>query len=229
MNREQAIQQASYVCDELYRRGWTEAVGGNVSIRLSGGETLVTASGCRIGDVSGDPERCLGVLNAQGEPVWGFSGGGRPTSELGSHMQTLAMLEADGRPERAMLHCHPSAILALGTTVTVEMTDENLTELLWSMHTECGLIFPRGVGYLGGMIPGSDELGAATAEKFATRDLVFWRHHGLAAVGESLIAAYDRIDMAEKAADIALRAMMAGGINVRLDDAIVQATRAMAK
>ncbi len=217
------------MCDELYRRGWVEAIGGNVSQRLDGGETLVSASGCRLADVSTDPERCLGVLDAQGDVAWGFVGGGKPTSELGSHLQTLAMLEPSGRSERAMLHCHPPAILALGTTVTVEMTSENLTELLWSMHTECGLIFPRGVGYVGGMIPGSDELGAATAEEFATRDLVFWRHHGLAAVGETLIDAYDRIDLAEKAADIALRAMMASGINTRLDSTIIQATRNMAK
>ncbi len=228
MNREQAIQQASYVCDELFRRGWVETIGGNVSLRLDGGEILVTTSGCRIADVSSAPQRCLGVIDSQGEIVWGFAGGGRPTSELGSHLQTLDMLEADDRPERAMLHCHPPAILALGT-VLGELTGDALTELLWSMHTECGLIFPLGVGALGAMVPGSDELGAATAEQFATRDLVFWPHHGLAAVGKSLVDAYDRIDMAEKAATIALTAMQAGGINSKLPDSIVQATRAMAK
>ncbi|MBT3279646.1 MAG: hypothetical protein HN909_06945 [Phycisphaerales bacterium] len=228
MNQEQAMSQAAYVCDELYRRGWTEAIGGNVSLRMECGGTLVTVSGCRIADVSSDPQRCLGVVDSQGEVVSGFAGGGCPTSELGSHLTTLNMLEADGRCERAMLHCHPPAILALGVTLG-EMTGEALTELLWSMHTECGLIFPRGVGALGAMVPGSEELGAKTAEQFKTRDLVFWPHHGLAAIGKTLVEAYDRIDMAEKAAGIALAALQASGINSKLPEAIVNATRAMAK
>jgi rhamnulose-1-phosphate aldolase len=52
---------------------------------------------------------------------------------------------------------------------------------------------------------GTNEIGAATAEKMQTARLVVWAQHGIYGAGKNLDETFGLIETAEKAADIYLK------------------------
>jgi rhamnulose-1-phosphate aldolase len=69
-------------------------------------------------------------------------------------------------------------------------------------------------------------LGIATAEAMSRRNLAVWQYHGICGSGRNLDEAFGRIDVAEKAADICLRVMAAGGAKQTLTDEQLRAIAA---
>jgi len=222
-------------CTDMYARGWDERNGGNVSVLLDDAELmeyldtenvlrtvptgfaapalegrsfLVTGAGRYFRNVRYDPAGNLGVVRlADGgrsaELLWGLTGGGRPTSELPAHMMSHAVrLERDAA-HRVVMHCHPDNLLAM--TYVHELDERAFTRTLWQMETECILVFPEGVNVLPWMLCGTNEIGAATAEKLRTARLVVWAQHGVYGAGRDLDEAFGLIETAEKAAAVYLK------------------------
>ena len=80
---------------------------------IAGKIFIVTGSGKYFKNVDRDPELNLGIVriseNGQdAELLWGFSDGGRPTSEFPAHLMShMARLAVD--PEnRVVMHTHPT-------------------------------------------------------------------------------------------------------------------------
>jgi rhamnulose-1-phosphate aldolase len=73
---------------------------------------------------------------------------------------------------------------------------------------------------------GSMDLGKATAEAMSHRNLAVWQFHGICSCGRNLDEAFGRIDVAEKAAEICLRVMAAGGAKQTLSDTQLRAIAA---
>jgi rhamnulose-1-phosphate aldolase len=220
-------------CTTMFRLGWNERNGGNISVMVDEGEAAeyldtkaslrnfdlppdtaelegkifaVTGTGSYFRNVEVDPERNLGLIriNRGGASLlWGYSGGGAPTSELSSHLRShIARLRQD-KGHRAVTHCHPVNTLAM--TFVHELEDRSFTRTLWKMMTECIIVFPEGVGVLPWMICGNDEIGRATAEKMAAYRICVWAQHGIFAAGKSLDEALGLIEAAEKSAEIYLK------------------------
>ncbi len=85
---------------------------------LDGKCFLVTGTGKYFKNVQYAPEVNLGIVRLadngrEAEVLWGFSGGGRFTSEFPAHMMShVARMKAD--PEnRVIMHCHPANLLAM--------------------------------------------------------------------------------------------------------------------
>ncbi len=210
---------------EIYRRGWAERNGGNLSMLLEDGFgglkplrsfpiasgagalegkcLLITGGGKYLKNVERDPEDALALLRLGkncAELLWGLKNGGRPSSELSAHLQShAARLEADPK-HRTVLHAHATHLVAL--TSVHELDDRALTKTLWSMCTECLLFFPDGVGVLPWMPCGTDEIGAATAEKMRSCRLVLWASHGAFAAGTGPDDALGLLEVADKAAEL---------------------------
>jgi rhamnulose-1-phosphate aldolase len=78
------------------------------------------------------------------------------------------------------------------------------------MHPEVKVVIPEGAGFVPYRLPGSDELGEATAKTFKNRRVVIWEKHGAVAAGKDASEAFDLIDTLNKSAQIYLACRAAG-------------------
>ena len=175
---------------------------------LDGRIFLVTGTGKYFKNVQYAPDINLGVIRianggTEAELLWGFSDGGKFTSELPAHMMShIARLKVDPA-NRVVMHCHPANLLAM--TYVHDLDEVKFTRTLWQMCTECILVFPDGVNVLPWMLCGTNVIGNATAEKMKTARLVVWAQHGIYGAGRDLDETYGLIETAEKAAEIYLK------------------------
>lgn len=222
----------------MYRLGWDERNGGNISYLLDEKEVaqyldlnhvirdipfagiqsssldakkvagkifLVTGTGKYFKNVEADPETNTGIIRiakdgSHAELLWGYKDGGRFTSELPAHLMShMARLAVD--PEnRVVMHCHPTNILAM--TYVHPLDEKAFSHTLWTMSTECVVVFPEGVGVLPWMLCGTDEIGVATAKKMHDFRIVLWTNHGIYGAGKTLDETFGLIETVEKAATI---------------------------
>lgn len=233
----------------MYRLGWDERNGGNISLLLekedeeyfheairefplgfscpdlAGKLFLVTGTGKYFKNVVTHPEECLGVIRIKedgvtGELLWGYADGGRPTSELPAHLMSHeSRLKVDPN-NRVVMHCHPTHLLAL--TYSLPLDSDVFTKTLWQMSTECIVVFPEGIEVLPWMLCGTEEIGRATAERFKYARLVVWSLHGIYACGKNLDETFGLIETVEKASQIYCLAAPIGIKNVIKDDELRQ-------
>ena len=175
---------------------------------LAGKYFLVTGTGKYFKNVQYDPAANLGLIRigADGktaELLWGYSDGGRFTSELPAHLMShMARLQVNP-DNRVVMHCHPANLLAM--TYVHDLSERAFTRTLWQMCTECIVVFPDGVNVLPWMVCGTNEIGEATAEKMATARLVVWAQHGIYGAGADLDETFGLIETAEKGAEIYMK------------------------
>lgn len=175
---------------------------------LAGKYFLVTGTGKYFKNVQYDPENNLGLIRLDGtgenaELLWGYSDGGRMTSEFPAHMMSHAARLRKDPANRVVMHCHPVNLLAMSYVHSLDEVE--FTRTLWQMCTECIVVFPEGVNVLPWMLCGTNEIGIATAEKMETARLVMWAQHGIYGAGKDLDETFGLIETAEKAAEVYLR------------------------
>jgi rhamnulose-1-phosphate aldolase len=238
---EPILREFADVAGHLWGLGWAEASAGNISAdvtalikapltrgrtgqnlpvplpALAGRRFLVTATGSRFRDFCTSPEDkvCLVEVAGGGDHInWNslvFTARGlNPTSELTSHLAIHAILRQQGSSSRAILHTHPTHLAALSHLKRCAEADE-LNRLLWTTHPEAKIFAPRGATLLPYLLPGSSELGAATARAVRSgADTVLWRYHGCIAHASDPSTALDRIHVLDKAAKMVLLCMASG-------------------
>lgn len=186
--------------------GW-KPIGTSVPA-LSGEYFLVTGSGKYFQNVMRDPEDsvCIIEVGADGENyriVWGLVNGGRPTSELPSHLMNLEVKKKQDEKYRVVYHCHAANIIAL--TFVLPLKDEVFTRELWEMATECPVVFPSGIGVVEWMVPGGRDIAVATSRLMERYDVAVWAHHGLFCAGEDFDLTFGLAHTVEKAAEILVK------------------------
>jgi rhamnulose-1-phosphate aldolase len=192
---------------------------------------LVSGTGRFLRNVEIAPEKNMGVIEIdyKGESyqlLWGFEPTGAPTSELPAHLMShCSIKEKSNNKSFALIHTHPTNVIAL-TYAVANLDTKSLSRLLWESHAECMVVFPQGIEFLPWMMAGSIELGKATSNALLSRDLAVWQFHGICGCGRNLDQAFGRIDVAEKAAEICLRVMSAGGAKQTLSEAQLRAIAA---
>ena len=88
-----------------------------------------------------------------------------------------------------------------------------LTNLLWSMIPETKAFCPRGLGIVPYMLPSSNELAEETIKAIDDNyDVVMWEKHGVFAVGDDIMEAFDMVDTHTKSAIIYMDARAMGFI-----------------
>lgn len=192
---------------------------------IAGKIFIVTGSGKYFKNVDRDPELNLGIVriseNGQdAELLWGFSDGGRPTSEFPAHLMShMARLAVD--PEnRVVMHTHPTYTLAMN--YVHELSDSKFTHSLWQMCTECIVVFPEGVGVLPWMLCGTNTIGEATAEKMKEFRVVVWGMHGVYGAGKTMDEAFGLIETVEKAAQIYMLTAHLPRVNTIRDEEMIE-------
>lgn len=159
---------------------------GNISVRLSENEILVTPAGRSKGDLT--PDELL-LVDMRGQMLPNVAAPGeKPTSELPMH---LAVYQSN--PEiRAVVHAHSpfaTAFAVAGHTLQGSCLPE-VTECLGEVPL---LPFAK---------PGTQELGSAVGEAARQRRAALLAAHGSVAWGSDLRQAYYRLEELELACKI---------------------------
>ena len=216
----------------MYRLGWDERNGGNISYMLDADEVyqyldesnvirkiplgfdatkltgkifIVTGTGKYFKNVKGDPENNLGIIRI---------------AENGTDAELLWGFADGGRftselPAHLMSHIarlsvnpenrviiHSHPTNTLAMNYVHSLDEKEFMHTLWQMCTECIVVFPEGIGTLEWMLCGTNEIGEATAEKMKDFRLVVWGMHGIYGAGNNLDEAFGLIETVEKAAQI---------------------------
>ena len=142
--------------------------------------------------------------------VWGLVGGGRPTSELPTHLAAHELKKKmTNGANRIIYHAHPTNLIAL--TFVLPLEDKAFTRELWEMATEDPVIFPEGIGVVPWMVPGGKEIADASVKLMEKYRVVVWAHHGLFVCGDDFDEAFGLMDTVEKAATICVKVLSMGG------------------
>ena len=226
------VMEMRNTCANMYRLGWDERNGGNISYMLNNDEVaeyldtnnvlrtiplgfdatalvgkifIVTGTGKYFKNVYDDPETNLGIIKI---------------ADDGKNAELLWGYRDGGRftselPAHLMSHIarlsvdpenrvvmHSHPTHTLAMNYVHELDEKKFTHTLWEMCTECIVVFPDGVGVLPWMLCGTNEIGEATAEKMKEFRLVVWGMHGIYGAGKTMDETFGLIETVEKAAEI---------------------------
>ena len=202
-------EEVGAVQEELVPREW-QKIGTSVP-QLAGEYFLVTGSGKYMRNVQIQPEDsiCIVELDDKGEDYricWGLVNGGKPTSELPSHLMNHEVKKTvtNGR-YRVIYHAHTTNTIAL--TFVLPLEDEVFTRELWEMATECPVVFPDGIGIVPWMVPGGRDIAVATSELMKKYDVAIWAHHGMFCAGEDFDLTFGLMHTVEKSAEILVKVL----------------------
>ncbi len=216
----------------MYRQGWDERNGGNISCLLDEAEVtdyldlskvirtipmgfdatglegkifIVTGTGKYFKNVAEDPETNLGIVRIAADAQ---------TAELlwgfKDGGRFTSEFPAHLMSHRVRLSIDPDHRIVMHThpTYTISMNtvcprdEKDFTHKLWASNTEAIVVFPDGVGVLPCMVCGTNEIGEATAEKMKQFRLVVWSNHGIYGTGKDMDEAFGLIETVEKTAQI---------------------------
>ena len=216
----------------MYRLGWDERNGGNISCLLQSEEVggyididsavreipigfeakelagrifIVTGTGRYFKNMQDDPENDLGIIRIAPD--------GRTARLLWGYKdggKFTSELPAHLMSHMARLKVDPENRIimhghpthTLAMNYVHELDERKFTHTLWEMCTECIVVFPDGVGVLPWMLCGTNSIGEATAEKMKEFRLVIWGMHGIYGAGKTMDEAFGLIETVEKAAQI---------------------------
>lgn len=172
--------------------------------QLVGKYFLITGTGKYFKNCKKFPEQNLGIMRVKDSHtlslLWGYSDGGRPTSEAPTHLKChIERLKVDSE-HRLVIHCHPTNVICM--THIHDLDSNHWTEDLWKMQTESIVVFPEGIAVLPWIVCGGEEIGNATSEKMKEYRSVVWAQHGIFCTGKTLDEVFGLIETIEKAAEI---------------------------
>ena len=226
------VEEMKKTTANMYRLGWDERNGGNISYMLNEAEVaeyldldrvirtiptgfdataligkifIVTGTGKYFKNVMDDPETNLGIIRIAKDGT---------TAELlwgyADGGRFTSELPAHLMSHMARLEVDPEnrVVMHCHPTNTLamnyvhELDEKKFTHTLWEMCTECIVVFPDGIGVLPWMVCGNNTIGEATAEKMKEYRLVVWTQHGIYGTGRNMDEAFGLIETVEKAAEL---------------------------
>ncbi|MBN1523896.1 MAG: class II aldolase/adducin family protein [Spirochaetales bacterium] len=173
-------KQIAVISKRLYGRGLTTSLGGNISVRLSGGMLCITPSAKDKADLK-PQDMCvltMGGLNKTQK--------NKPSIETAIHMAIYKT-----RPEiHAIVHAHPvfaSAFTALRIPVNTLLTAEARVILGEPAKTRYAL-------------SGTQQLEKEAAAAAKKSNVFLLENHGVVCLGTTLLEAFHRVEVLEEAA-----------------------------
>jgi len=242
------VKEMESTTANMYRLGWDERNGGNISYMLDEKEVaeyldlnnvirtiptgfnakeligrifIVTGTGKYFKNVETDPETNLGIIRiaSDGETAE-LLWGYKDGGKFTSELPAHLMSHTERLKidPENRIVMHCHPDYTLALTQALEMTEKNVTRTLWQVMTESIVVFPEGVGVLPWMVCGTNDIGVATAEKMKQYRLVIWTLHGIYGCGKDMDEAFGLIETVEKAAKMYMLASHLPQINVIRDE-----------
>ena len=206
-------EEVDMVKEELAADSEWKEIGASVP-DLAGEYFVVTGSGKYFSNVKREPEDALAIIEIDETGrkyriCWGLVNGGRPTSELPSHLMNHEVKKrvTDGK-YRVIYHAHTPNTIAL--TFVLPLKSEVFTREIWEMMTECPIVFPSGIGVVPWMVPGGEKIAVETSKLMETYDVAVWAHHGMFCSGEDFDLTFGLMHTVEKSAEILVKVLSMG-------------------
>ena len=221
----------------MYRLGWDERNGGNISYLLKEEEVaeyldlnevirtiptgfdakpligkifIVTGTGKYFKNVEFDPETNLGIIRIAADGTTAeLLWGYKDGGRFTSELPAHLMSHM-ARLSIDPLHrvvMHSHPTYTIAMNAVCPVDEKDFTHKLWQSKTESIVVFPDGVGILPCMVCGTNEIGEATAEKMKKFRLVVWTNHGIYGTGRDMDEAFGLIETVEKTAQIYMLAL----------------------
>ena len=229
---EAEVNKVAEVAGYLWEKGWAERNGGNITVNITDyvddamralpAISAPVAIGVTLPHLKGKWFYCKGTNRRMRDLArWPMDNGSiiricddcasyeivadnpvKPTSELPSHLAVHNYLISIGSPYKASVHTHPIQLVSMSHNPEFLKKDV-LSRLLWSMIPETKAFCPRGLGIVPYMLPSSVELADETIKAIDDNyDVVMWEKHGVFAVADDVLEAFDMIDVLNKSAII---------------------------
>ena len=226
------IVEMSETTANMYRQGWDERNGGNISYlldeaevaeyldlnhvirtiptgfdatKLAGKIFIVTGTGKYFKNVQKDPETNLGIVRiAQDGTTAELLWGYKDGGKFTSEFPAH-MMSHIARLEVDPDHrvvAHSHPTYTIAMNAVCPIDEKEFTHRLWQSNTESIVVFPDGVGVLPCMVCGTTAIGEATAEKMKSFRLVVWTNHGIYGAGRDMDEVFGLIETVEKTAQI---------------------------
>lgn len=228
------IEEVTEILDLLYKHGWDERNGGNLSYILTEEEVesvcdtdkvkrtftynfdmssivgkyfIITGTGKYFKNCLKDPETNLGILKVIDNHTLGLLWGYKDGGAPTSEAPThlKCHIERLKVDPKHRLVCHCHPTNVICMTHIHDLDSNHWTEDLWKMQTESIVVFPEGIAVLPWILCGGEEIGIATAEKMKEYRSVVWAQHGLFCTGKTLDEVFGLIETIEKAAEIYMK------------------------
>ena len=226
------VEEMKNATANMYRIGWDERNGGNISYMLDEKEVgeyldlrqvlrriptgfdatdligkifIVTGTGKYFKNVAGDPENNLGIIRIAADGTTAeLLWGYRDGGRFTSELPAHLMSHMT-RLKKDPAHrvvMHTHPTYTLAMTHVHDLEDKAFTHTIWEICTECIVVFPDGIGVLPWMVCGNNEIGIATAKKMEDYRLVVWGLHGIYGAGQTMDETFGLIETVEKAAQL---------------------------
>jgi L-fuculose-phosphate aldolase len=198
--------EIAYFMCRLYQQGLTTTSGGNISARY-GENILITPSATDKGRM-----KCseIGMLNMD----CGIVGAEfKPTIESRMHLEIYKR-----RPDvKAVVHAHPVTASAFAAS----------SHPIGTKYLAESLVILGDIAYAPYARMGSNELAEVVGDAAEKSNCIVMRNHGVIALGDNLLQAFDRLEVMENAAKITLICQGAlAGDSVELSNEQVQELKA---
>lgn len=246
------IDEMKKTTANMYRLGWDERNGGNISYMLDEKEVaeyldlkkvlrtipigfeaksmigkifVVTGRGKYFKNVEFDPEKNLGIIRIAEDGVTAQLLWGYSDGGVFTSEFPSHLMSHMARIEvdpENRVVMHTHPTHTLAMNYVHELDDRKFTHSLWEMCTECIAVFPEGVGVLPWMLCGTNEIGEATAAKMKDFRVVVWGMHGVYAAGKDMDETFGLVETVEKAAQIYMLTAHLPRINTIKDEEMME-------
>jgi L-fuculose-phosphate aldolase len=191
MNEYMVKQDIIEIGKRMYAKGFVASNDGNISVKVSDNELIITPTGVSKGYMTADD---LIRVDLNGNVV---SGDKKPSSEMKMHLVVYK-----NRPDvKAVCHAHPQKATAFA--VARRICDKiALPEVIFS------------IGYVAMAeyaTPTTEEVPNSIAEIVKSADAILLSNHGALTVGSDVFDAYYKMETLEHFAGITLYARLLGG------------------
>jgi L-fuculose-phosphate aldolase len=185
--------------NRLYRQGLTTTSGGNISLRVSDERILLTPSATDKGNMTAEQIAEIGMDGTNHSPQL------KPSIETSMHLEIYRR-----HPHvQAIVHAHPpmaSTFVAARKPINVKLIAEAYAIVGEPEYAPYALM-------------GTNELAESVADSFKEHTVcILMENHGVLCTGDSLLQAFDRIEVLENTAKINLNIGPLGG-GIELNDA----------
>jgi L-fuculose-phosphate aldolase len=187
--RNERREVASFM-RRLYKHSLTTTSGGNISLRISGDIILLTPSSTDKGRMKWKE---IGIMSILGENLTPDL---KPSMEAEMHLSIYRKM----KDVHAVIHAHPvfaSSFTALKSDIKTDLTAEAYAVLGEPLKVPYALM-------------GTEELAKLVSESALSSGVLLLENHGVLTTGESLLQAFDRIEVLENAAKMTLITELVG-------------------
>ena len=189
MDFKKEKEEVAYFMRRLYTQRLTTTSGGNISLK-SGDHIVITPSQTDKARIKTEE---IGLLTTSGENQTPHL---KPSMESKMH---LAIYNC--RPDvKAIVHAHP--VFATSFCISKKEIKTSLAGETWAVIGE-----PVKAAY---RLMGTHDLADVVAEASLEGNVILLENHGVLAVGNSLLQAYDRLEVTETAAKMTFITDMMG-------------------